>query len=165
MQIALGFPAPAWQDMPRLSQILRGVRVSQGRQGRSPRPRLPITPSILRKMKVVWVGKVQSDSYDSRMLWAAATTTFFTFCRAGEITIGNGSRYDPQIHLSFGDVAVDNVKAPSMVSLQLKQSKTDQIRQGVKVVMGKTGDDICPIAALLHYLSLGLQPWPSVQVE
>ena len=36
----------------------------------------------------------------------------------------------------------------------IKQSKTDQAREGVKVYMGKTGDNICPVEALLHYLRL-----------
>ena len=51
-----------------------------------------------------------------------------------------------------------------MISLRLKQTKTDQARKGVKVVMGKTGDDVCPIMALLHYLSLrGATPGPLFQ--
>ena len=33
-------------------------------------------------------------------------------------------------------------------------SKRDQFRQGSQVVLGATGSDLCPVAALLDYLSL-----------
>lgn len=167
LQISLGFPELGLHAMPRLRQVLQGVRTTVGRQGRTPRTRLPITPSILKKMKMVWAGPnrpVRPVSQDNWMLWAAATTTFFTFCRAGETTVGNGGVYDPQIHLSLKDVAADNTKRPTVISLQLKQTKTDQIRKGVKVIMGRTGDELCPVTALLHYLSLrGAAPGPLFQ--
>lgn len=88
------------------------------------------------------------------MLWAAATTTFFTFCRSGEVTIPEGKSYDSHSNLSYSDISVDNAQDPSIVSFLLKHTKTDQAREGVKVYMGKTGDDICPVTALLHYLRL-----------
>ena len=88
------------------------------------------------------------------MLWAAATTTFFTFCRAGEITIPEGKTYDPPANLSYENISVDNSHDPGIISLLIKQSKTDQAREGVKVYMGKTDDDICPVKALLHFLRL-----------
>lgn len=43
---------------------------------------------------------------------------------------------------------------PTKMSLLLRCSKTDHVRQGVKVVIGKTGDDLCPVTALLQYLAL-----------
>ena len=122
--------------MPRLCQILRGIKVIAGLQGHSKRIRLPITPSILRKMKKIWVGG--EDDFNKVMLWAAATTTFFTFCQAAEITIPEGKTYDLHTNLSYEDISVDNSQDPSIVSLLIKQSKTDQTREGVKVYMGKT---------------------------
>ena len=103
-------------------------------------------------MKQIWVGG--EEDFDKVMLWAAATTTFFTFCRAGEITIPEGKTYDPHANLSYEDISVDNSHDPGIISLLIKQSKTDQAREGVKVYMGKTGDDICPVKALLHFLRL-----------
>ncbi len=41
------------------------------------------------------------------MLWAAATTCFFGFFRAGEITVASATAYDPVVHLSWGTVSVD----------------------------------------------------------
>ena len=48
------------------------------------------------------------------------------------------SNYDPHVHLSFMDLAVDNSSHPSVISLQLKQSKTaiDPFMKGVKLVVG-----------------------------
>ena len=43
----------------------------------------------------------------------------------------------------------------------MKQSKTDQERKGIKIIIGKTDDDLCPVAALLIYLNVkGLRPGP-----
>ena len=151
-QIAHGFPDPMFDSMPRLHLILQGVKVIAGLRGHSKRIRLPITPLILRKMKQVWFNR--EKDYDKVMMWAAATATFFTFCRSGEITVPEGKTYDPHSNLSYGDISVDNAQDPSIVSFLLKQSKTDQAREGVKVYMGKTGDDICPVKALLDYLRL-----------
>ena len=51
-----------------------------------------------------------------------------------------------------------NSHVPSIISLLIKQSKTEQAREGV---IGKTGDDICPVKALLHFLRLrGLKAGP-----
>ena len=46
-----------------------------------------------------------------------------------------------------------------MVLLQIKQSKTNPIGQGNVVSVGLTGQDICPVKALLPYLvARGAQP-------
>ena len=94
-QISQGFHDPHMQAMPRLQRVLKGVRVLQGKAGRTPRIRLPITPIILRKLKGVWEG--DGLSWDSIMLWAACTLAFFAFCRSGEITIPAEGSFDPQL--------------------------------------------------------------------
>ena len=162
LQIAHGFQDFNFDSLPRLRQIIKGVQGDQARKGRNPRPRLPITPSILRKIKAVWLSK--GVSADRLMLWAASTTAFFGFCRSGEVTVSSESSYDPQTHLSYSDLAVDQSSDPSMVSIVLKHSKTDQARKGMKIVVGKTGDDLCPVRALLTYLNArGSHPGPLFQ--
>ena len=71
------------------------------------------------------------------MLWAAATTTFFTFCQPGEIVVSKGKTHDPHTNLSYEDISVDNSQNPSIVSLLIKRSKTNQAREGVKLYMGR----------------------------
>ena len=74
--------------------------------GHQPRPRLPITPVILGKLRLVW-EKTRHD-YNSIMLWAACTTWFFGFLRSGEITAPTTRIYDPTYHLTLEDISVDN---------------------------------------------------------
>ena len=48
-----------------------------------------------------------------------------------------------------------------MVRCHLKQSKTDQLGRGVDVVLGRTGLELCPVAAVLSYIvRRGSQPGP-----
>ena len=160
-QIAHGFKDLNYEHMPRLCQILKGVRISQGQKGRIIRPRLPITPRILRLMKRVWFPSDTNSSYDNLMLWVVSTIAFFGFCRSGEITTPSDNSYDPNIHLSYADIATDNPKCPSMLSINLKHSKIDQERKGIKIIIGKTGDDLCPISAMLNFLKVrGSRPGP-----
>ena len=151
MHIAGGFPDPLIDHMPRLRQVLKGIKVQTAKLGKPTRTHLPVTPSILRKLKSIWLSS--NPSYDDLMLWAASVTTFFTFCRSGEITVENEKHYDPKVHLSYSDIAADSSASPNVTSLNIKQSKTDQLRKGVKVVIGRTNDDLCPVSALLSYLS------------
>ena len=45
--------------------------------------------------------------------------------------------------------------------VRIKQSKTDPFRKGVDLFLGRTGSDICPVAALLSYLACrGPRPGP-----
>ena len=131
LQIAHGFKYTNFDEMPRLCQIIKGVQIDQARKGQTPCPRLPITTFILCKIKYVWLPKDAPP--DRLMLWAAPTTAFFGFCRSGEVTISSEGSYDPQSHLSFSDLAAQSTD-PSMISILLKHSKTDQARK-VKLLM------------------------------
>ena len=62
--------------------------------------------------------------------------------------------YDPQVHLSLADVSVDSHSSPSQIRLRIKQSKTDPFRIGVDVFLGSIGQSICPVLAMLSYLSV-----------
>ena len=150
VQIAAGYPDPSINQIPRLRQVIKGIRVLAASSGKAPRPRLPITPSILHKLRSVWLER---PTYNNIMLWAACTTTFFGFCRSREITVESASKFDPQIHLSLSDLAVDNTQAPQVISIKLKRSKTDQFMKGVKLVLGRTHNVLCPVTALLAYLA------------
>ena len=45
--------------------------------------------------------------------------------------------------------------------LKLKHSKTNQERKGIKIIIGKTGDDLCPISTMLSFLKFrGSHPVP-----
>ena len=150
LHIEEGQADPRIGGMARLEQVLKGIKLKQMKSGMQSRPRLPMTPEILKKMKQAWEkGPINADK---SMLWAAAVTCFFGFLRAGEICVPSDNLFDPGAHLTLADVAVDQKANPSTICLRIKASKTDPFRQGCEVFMGKTGDELCPVAAILAYL-------------
>ena len=54
-------------------------------------------------------------------------------------------------HLTFADVAVDNLTSPSMLRVHLKALKTDPFNAGVDIVVGKAGNALCPVVAVVNY--------------
>ena len=88
------------------------------------------------------------------MLWAACCVGFFGFLRAGEFTVSSNREFDPSSALTLEDVAVDQHANPSMIQINLKQSKTDPFRHGVDIFLGRTNMDLCPVAALLAYIAV-----------
>ena len=150
LHIAEGAGDPFHPTLHRLQYTLRGVKRCEAQGGSSRRERLPVTPSILRKVKAVWDHK--SSDPDFIMLWAACCLGFFGFLRAGEMTVPSDSMYDPATHLSRSDLAVDNPNAPTVMRVLIKQSKTDPFRKGVHLFLGKTATDLCPVTAMLSYL-------------
>ena len=81
--------------------------------------------------------------------------------RAGEVTVPSWGRYNPQGHLSVGDVKLDRLVGPSLVSVNIKASKTDPFSKGVVIYLGRTDNLLCPVAAVAAYLAVrGNTPGP-----
>ena len=150
LHIAEGAQDPFRPTHEKLEYILRGIKRCESEQATGGRERLPITPSILKRMKEVWEPK--AGEQDTIMIWAACCVAFFGFLRAGEFTVPSDSGYDPAVHLSKGDIALDNPRTPTMVRITIKQSKTDLFRKGINLFLGKTSTELCPVTALLNYL-------------
>ena len=148
-QIALGLGDPKMADWPQLGYVVRGFKKKTA--GPRSKPRLPITPSILRKLRSVW--EKSEDAFNGRMVWAASGMCFFGFLRSGEVVVPDVSSFDPSVHLSEGDVSVDSRDRPSVLEVRIKASKTDVFRKGVTVVLGATRDELCPVAAVLGYMA------------
>ena len=86
---------------------------------------------------------------------------FFGFFRSGEITVPAQDAFNAQIHLSWGDVAIDNPENPQAIRIYLRHSKTDQFGRGTEVIMGRTGDLLCPVAAMAASMrARGTSPGP-----
>ena len=85
---------------------------------------------------------------------AAMYLCFFGFLRAGEAVAPDNSEFDPTQHLTYADIAADSVSKPTYLQINIKQSKTDPFRLGVKVIGGRTGNKLCPVAAVLSYMAL-----------
>ena len=134
---------------PRVELVLRGIKRCKVGAIKS---RLPITPIVLSHLKVAW--STHPISQDCRMLWAAACTGFFGFLRCAEFTVPSVTAFDPCKHLTLDDVSV--CRSQSVVStivLHIKVSKTDQFGKGVDIYLTRTGTSLCPVSALLGYLS------------
>ena len=152
-QIACGCGDPYISQMSRLEYVLKGIRKDEAHNQavRQVRVRQPLTPSILKRLFEVW--KKIPIIRDAKM-WAATCLAYFGFLRVGEFTSPSGTSFDKEIHLSLADdVSVDCSSAPSMLFVRLKQSKTDQLRRGGTIVLGKLEQfPLCPLSAILSYL-------------
>ena len=148
-QIRAGFPDPSVASYPKLCYVLKAIHKKSPVHSRN--KRLPITPDILRKMYSVWSqGPL---TFDKVMLWAACCLGFFGFMRAGEFTCNSPHRQLEDV-LSVSDVAVDSRSNPQMLRLHLRHSKTDPFSAGVHIYLGRTGDILCPVKAMLAYLAI-----------
>ena len=151
------------QLSPRLQQVIKGIKKTQSAL-KVPNLRRPITLDIMTKIKAVLSG--QPKSHLNVMLWAACCLAFFGFLRCSEFTVPQQGSYDKTVHLSTSDVAVDCRSSPTTIRVHIKQSKTDPFRQGVHIYLGKTDQNICPVAAIVPYLTIrGTAPGPLLIFE
>ena len=158
-QVVRGHPEPRQlSSLPRLRLVQNGVRRERAVSGANTAVRLPITASILHRIRPFCLSP--PASYDSLLLWAAATTCYFGFFRAGELTVPSALAFNPAFHLSWGDVAISD-SSPRTVRIFLRRSKSDQFGRGVNVFLGETGDGICPVLAVMAYAAVrGGSPGP-----
>jgi len=129
--------------------VVRGLKREQA--GCPSKPRLPITPAIVRQVHTYFKG---SQDWDVIMLWAVMCLCFFRFLRSGEVVAPDDSNFNPTRHLSFTDITADSLSNPSSLPVNIKQSKTDPFRLGVNIVVGRTREDLCPVSVVLAYMSL-----------
>lgn len=160
MQILGGMGDPFAASWPLLEYTLRGIKLEQSKNAAfREKPRLPITPTILRLLRKFW--EEDKSNPDHIMLWAACCMLFFGFLRSGEVTVPSWKQYEPGGHLSVGDVMLDSPSTPSVIRVRIKQSKTDPFRKGVLICLGRTNNDLCPVGAVSAYLAVrGSTPGP-----
>ena len=99
------------------------------------KPRLPITPAILQRIRAEWNN---SKEWDYIMLWAMICLCFFGFLKAGKV-VAPETNFDASQRLTYADIAVDNLVNPKQLQVNIKQSKIDLFMLEVKVWNGKTG--------------------------
>ena len=129
----------------------------ESEEGGGNRVRLPISPSLLTKIKGVWN---RSNDRDFLMLWAVCCLAFFGFLR---VVAPSDTEFDLGANLNVGDLTVDQVAAPTIIRVSIKQSKTDPFQRGFDLFLGKSGSDLCPLSAILNYLVVrGVAPGPLI---
>ena len=95
------------------------------------------------------------------MIWAACCTAYLGFLRVSEFTSSSPNHSNSFTDLLLSDVAIDSHVAPPVIRITLKQSKTDQYRQGTHIYLGRISHQVCPIKALIRYLDrCGGRPGP-----
>ena len=147
-QIRAGLPDPSLSSYPRLTYVLRGIRkITPDHQQRH---RLPITTELLKALHCVWSSP--PIQHNQVMLWAACCVGFFGFLRAGEFTCPVVDISEPP--LTVHDIAVDSRSNPQVITVHLRQSKTDPFGAGCHVYLGRTNTTPCPVAAVLNYLAI-----------
>ena len=125
---------------------MKSICRSQAEANLQLRSCLPVTPDILQAIH----SQLPAHSPDSLMLCCLG---FFGLLRAGEFTVPSLAEFDPNIHLTVADVALDSHSCPSIIWVRLKQSQTDPFRMGVDIYMGKMPHCIhCPITAMASFL-------------
>lgn len=154
LHIEQGWPDPL-SNCLQLQRVLKGIKRVQGANASA--TRLPVTPEVL---CIVQAG-LDLSSFDDCMLWAACTLAYFGFLRSAEFTVASLAAFDPSIHLTVQDIAVDSAKMPSCLQIHIKASKTDPFRQGCHVFVGLGSSSLCAVRAVLTYLARrGNRPGP-----
>ena len=85
------------------------------------------------------------------MYGQAVVYAFLLFFRAGKITVPTNSSYNSSRHL---DLAVNDQSNLSFLRICPKYSKTDHLGSGFDIVLGRTYKNICPMAAVMAYLTV-----------
>lgn len=146
---------------PYVKLLLRGIARSSAH---STRTRLPITQSIMNRIKSVLAQEPRA--FANLMLWAACCVGFFDFLRCSEFLVPDGIAFDPEVHLAVNDLTYVTSTDPPHVELRIKASKTDQLRRGTTISLGSTRGELCPVAALFDYLNArGGAPGPLFVVQ
>lgn len=147
MQISLGLPDPREQSsLLILKWVQAGICRTRMLKGLPPRIRLPITAHILKQIQELLATSADPDKL------AIASSAFFSFFHLGELLPASSDSFHPARNLTWGDVVVDNHANPSMIQFHLKASKCDQFGSGADMVVGRMGNQLCPVSALLRYI-------------
>ena len=133
-----------FQDAPLLHLLLWSIKCSLGL---SSKRRLPITMSLLWKLKSELAQAPDILPRDELMLWSAFTLAFFAFLHSSEFTSPSTSHFNALSHLSASNIAFNSL------SLHLKSSKTDPYHQGCSLLIAPSGRSVCAVPAIKKYMA------------
>lgn len=133
--------------LSRLYTILRGVKKSQNNVQRR---RLPITYPILSDI-VSALDKGILGNYDGIMLSCACTLAFACLLCSSEFLVVNDRAFMVSECILIGDITINHCDS---YVLNLKHSKTDIFRRGVKLPVYSPRGMFCPVKIMKAYISL-----------
>ena len=123
-------------------------------QGVNRNPKMPITGDILVQL-CQSLDKGYFDMYTNALMKAMILLAYFGFLRCGEFTVTNKFAHDENLTLS------DIVIYEDHLSILLKQSKTDPFRQGVSLLVFKTGSSLCAYEGIVKYKQIRGKYFPN----
>ena len=132
--------------MPLLGLLLMGIK--RCKTAHTKQPRLPITISVLRSLKVSLATSLYAP-VDKLMLWSAFTTAFFGFLRSAEFCAPKINHFDPANTLLRSDMKILH----DVILLSFKGSKTDIFHKGATIRLARSGSSICPYTAVHRFIS------------
>ena len=77
---------------------------------------------------------------------------FFSLRSSGVRTIPLEKSFHPLAQLMVDNISVDDFMKPSVLAYQLRKSKINSLWGGIKIALGQTQNEFCPISAQLSYL-------------
>ena len=131
------------------------ARLVQGARNHFPgtrRERLPITPKLLQAVTPSPI------SHDDINVNAAFKLAFVGFLRMGEFTHTKQRAADRQAFAAANLTRSDVRLAADHATVRLKRSKTDELHQGVTIVVAATGEHNCPVQGLQYLFEKDPQP-------
>ena len=136
------------REMDLLYYTLRGIKRIQGDRFNKPK-RKAITKEHLLLIHTR-LQQLNLSVHDRRLYWAACTLAFFGLLRVSEYTTPKIHDFDRKFHLLLSDLQFED----ESMSVRIKASKNDPFRAGCTIVIGASGDLLCPIAALKAYIQI-----------
>ena len=101
--------------MPCSQLVWKGIKYQQAKEQHKEQSQLPITPTIMKKLKDAWLSNPSLDI----MLWAAVSLCFLE----KESTVPSDKAFNQRAHLTLSDITVDSFKSPKMLKIKIKASK------------------------------------------
>ena len=142
--------------------IILKQRAHHSMQGEaSCRTRLPITINILCTLKMQLRSSASFSPVEKHLFWAAFTLAFYGFLRASELTFSSQMEFSsPGLHWC------DITSQPSILTITLRQSKTDPFHHGHSISISPKYQLFylsCESLSQVHELCFTtIQTWPSV---
>ena len=115
------------------------------------RNRLPITMTMMNRIRAALAMDTQLPESGSV---GSLLCGIFGFLRCRAFVARDSGPFDLQVHLCMVALVYVHNETHNHIEVQIKASKTDQYRQGTRVALGATGASICPVSALLDYLTI-----------
>ena len=156
LHLALGLPIPDLRS-DLVKQVLSGKKIMDATYPHSKPVRIPVTPTILRILKIK-ISQDQSLSLqDMRLYWAICSMAFHGSFRIGELLAKSPTSFDPRFTLLGRDIKTKatfiNGSSITFIEVSLRSTKTTPTATTV-IDIFPTNSDICPVRAFSKWVGL-----------